>query len=174
MSTLCDSLDCSPQAPLSMGFPRQKNTRVGCHFLLQGIFPTQGSNPHLHCRQVLYHRATGEDPQHKVCVRHGSGGSTLYFFSKTTWGNLKTTPSRTRSPESKEHTQSLRASASSSGSQVSPLSQHLWASTLSQRLVRRKPWLDQAIWAWTSHISIITLTFNSLVLLLWNTNSSST
>ena len=29
------------QAPLSMGFPRQ-NTGVGCHFLLQGIFPTQG------------------------------------------------------------------------------------------------------------------------------------
>ena len=24
-----------------------KNTRVGCHSLLQGIFPTQGSNPHL-------------------------------------------------------------------------------------------------------------------------------
>ena len=22
-----------------------KNTGVGCHFLLQGIFPTQGSNP---------------------------------------------------------------------------------------------------------------------------------
>ena len=22
-----------------------KNTEVGCHFLLQGIFPTQGSNP---------------------------------------------------------------------------------------------------------------------------------
>ena len=29
--------------------------RVGCHFLLQGIFPTQGSNPGLlHCRQMLY------------------------------------------------------------------------------------------------------------------------
>ena len=27
------------QAPLSMGFPRQ-HTGVGCHFLLQGIFPT--------------------------------------------------------------------------------------------------------------------------------------
>ena len=27
-------------------FP-SKNTRVGCHFLFQGIFPTQGSNPHL-------------------------------------------------------------------------------------------------------------------------------
>ena len=30
------------------------NTGVGCHFLLQGIFPTQGSNPGLpHCRQML-------------------------------------------------------------------------------------------------------------------------
>ena len=33
-----------------------KSTVVGCHFLLQGIFPTQGSNPGLlHCRQMLYH-----------------------------------------------------------------------------------------------------------------------
>ena len=32
-----------------------KNTGVGCHFLLQGIFLTQGSNPGLlHCRQILY------------------------------------------------------------------------------------------------------------------------
>ena len=32
-----------------------KNTGVGCHCLLQGIFPTQGSNPGLlHCRQTLY------------------------------------------------------------------------------------------------------------------------
>ena len=32
-----------------------KNTGVGCHFLLQEIFPTQGSNPGLsHCRQKLY------------------------------------------------------------------------------------------------------------------------
>ena len=34
------------QAPLSMGFP-DKNTGVGCHFLLQGLFPTQASNPSL-------------------------------------------------------------------------------------------------------------------------------
>ena len=33
-----------------------KNARVGGHSLLQGIFPTQGLNPHiLHCRQILYH-----------------------------------------------------------------------------------------------------------------------
>ena len=32
-----------------------KNTGVGCHFLLQGIFWAQGSNPGLlHCRQTLY------------------------------------------------------------------------------------------------------------------------
>ena len=33
-----------------------KNTGVSCHFLLQGSFPTQGSNPGLlHCRQIFYH-----------------------------------------------------------------------------------------------------------------------
>ena len=33
-----------------------KNTGVGSHSLLQGIFPTQGLNPGLlHCRQILYH-----------------------------------------------------------------------------------------------------------------------
>ena len=33
-----------------------KSTGVGCHFPLQGIFPTQRSNPGLpDCRQMLYH-----------------------------------------------------------------------------------------------------------------------
>ena len=36
------------QASLSMGFSRQ-DYEEGCHFLLQGIFPTQGSNPSLLC-----------------------------------------------------------------------------------------------------------------------------
>ena len=36
-----------------------KNTGVHCHFPLQGIFLTQGSNPFfLHCRWNLYHWAT--------------------------------------------------------------------------------------------------------------------
>ena len=35
-----------------------RNTGVGCHALLQGIFPTQGSNPGLpHCMWILYHLA---------------------------------------------------------------------------------------------------------------------
>ena len=34
---------------------RGQNTGVGCHALLQGIFPTQGSNPGLlPCRRILY------------------------------------------------------------------------------------------------------------------------
>ena len=33
-----------------------KNTRVNCHALHQGTFPTQGLNLDLlHCRQILYH-----------------------------------------------------------------------------------------------------------------------
>ena len=40
------------QAPVSMELS-SKNTRVGSHSLLQGIFPTQGLNPGLlHCRQI--------------------------------------------------------------------------------------------------------------------------
>ena len=53
--TLCNpwTIACTRLLPQwdSLG----KNTGVGCHFLLQGIFPTQGSNPGLaHCRQTLY------------------------------------------------------------------------------------------------------------------------
>ena len=53
--TLCHTMDYStPQAPLSMGFSG-KDTGVGSLSLLQGIFPTQRSNPALlHYRQILY------------------------------------------------------------------------------------------------------------------------
>ena len=40
--TLCDPMDCSPPHFCPWGFPG-KNTGVGSHFLLQGIFPEQGS-----------------------------------------------------------------------------------------------------------------------------------
>ena len=39
-------------APLQEEDFSGKNTGVGCHFLLQGIFPTQGLNPHLLYWQV--------------------------------------------------------------------------------------------------------------------------
>ena len=44
-----------------------KNTGVGCHSLLQGIFTTQGSNPCLlFGRQILYHWATWEAPYNAI------------------------------------------------------------------------------------------------------------
>ena len=43
------------QAPCGHGDSPGKKTVVDCHALLQGIFPTQGSNPALpHCRRILY------------------------------------------------------------------------------------------------------------------------
>ena len=57
-----------------------KNTGVGCHFLLQGIFPTQGLNPGLlHHSQILY------------CLGHQ--GSNLFYLKFTDLNiNLIKTP----------------------------------------------------------------------------------
>ena len=52
--TLCHPMDCNPS--LCPWDSPGKNTVVGCHFLLLGIFPIQGLNLGLlHCRQILYH-----------------------------------------------------------------------------------------------------------------------
>ena len=52
--TLCHPMDCSSPGSSVHGDSRGKTTGVGCHSLLQGIFPTQGSNPGLlHCRRIL-------------------------------------------------------------------------------------------------------------------------
>ena len=46
-------MDCSPPGSCVRGDSPGKNTGVGCHGLLQGIFPTQGSNPGVqHCRRI--------------------------------------------------------------------------------------------------------------------------
>ena len=45
--TLFDPMNYGPPGPSVHGDSLGKNTGVGCHFLLQEIFPTQGSNPHL-------------------------------------------------------------------------------------------------------------------------------
>ena len=50
----CNAMDSSP--PVSPAYRISQARILGCHFLLQGIFPTLGSNPHLlHCRQVSFH-----------------------------------------------------------------------------------------------------------------------
>ena len=58
------------QAPLSC----LENTEVGCHFLLQGIFPTQRLNPGLpHCGQTLYRLShQGSHERASVCLADSS------------------------------------------------------------------------------------------------------
>ena len=52
--TLCGPIGCSLSGPSIHGKFPVKSSVVGCHFLLQGISPTQGSNPRLlyllHCQ----------------------------------------------------------------------------------------------------------------------------
>ena len=57
---LCDPMNCICSLPGSSvhGNSPGKNTGVGCHAFLQGIFPTQGLNPSLpHHKWILYHKA---------------------------------------------------------------------------------------------------------------------
>ena len=42
---LCNPMDCSLPGTSVHGIPQARILEQGCHFLLQGIFPTQGSNP---------------------------------------------------------------------------------------------------------------------------------
>ena len=46
---LCEPMDCSPPGSSVCGDSPGKDTGVGYNGLLQGIFLTQGSNPHLLC-----------------------------------------------------------------------------------------------------------------------------
>ena len=63
--TLCDSMDRSPPGSSVHGI-LGKNTGVGSHFLLQGIFPTQALNLGLrHCRRILYRLSLWGSPS--VC-----------------------------------------------------------------------------------------------------------
>ena len=60
-STLLNTWTVARQAPLSVELPRQGYWRRKCFLLLQGIFPTQGSNLRLLLwQEILYHWAPGK------------------------------------------------------------------------------------------------------------------
>ena len=62
--TLCGPMDYSPSGSSVHGESPGENTEVGCHALLQGIFPTQGSNQGFpHCRWILYHLSHQGSPR---------------------------------------------------------------------------------------------------------------
>ena len=78
--TFCDLTDCSPPGSSVHGDSPGNNTGVGCHALLQGIFPTQGSNPRLpHCRWSLHHLSHQGSPNFHICSHQNNSAETLWF-----------------------------------------------------------------------------------------------
>ena len=93
-TTLLDPTDCSLPGSSVHEDSSSKNTGVGCHALLQEIFPTQGSNPGLpHCRQIFTIWAAR--PAHclnrshfvYLCVRWWTFGLFPLFFFLATFNN---------------------------------------------------------------------------------------
>jgi len=69
--TLCDPMDCNLPGSSVHGDSPSKNTGVGCHALLQGIFPTQGLNPGLlRCGRILYHLSHQGSPRNLEWVAY--------------------------------------------------------------------------------------------------------
>ena len=64
---LCNPMDYSSPDFSVHGNSPGKNTGVGCHALLQGIFPTQGSNlyPHVSCGSCIAGRFFTTEPPGK-------------------------------------------------------------------------------------------------------------
>ena len=139
---------CSPPDSSVHGDSPGKNTRVIGHFLLQGIFLTQGSNTHLlrllQCRHILYHRATWEASHIRVttamtiptlnhspqCVGWGQGGRSGLACSQRSCAGSPGCPWAPRPP----HT--LLRVAHAGGRVLSPLTE-IWWSTSSYL---RVPW----------------------------------
>ena len=71
--TVCYPMDCSPPGSSVHGIFQTQNTGVGCHTLLQGNFPTQGSNLSLlHFREILYHLNHQGSPKENTIVYYST------------------------------------------------------------------------------------------------------
>ena len=62
--TLCDPIDCSPPGSSVHRIFQARNTGMGCHFLLQGIFLTQGPKLRLRLLYLLHWLADSLAPRH--------------------------------------------------------------------------------------------------------------
>ena len=63
-------MNCSSPGSSVNGISQARNITMGCHFLLQGIFLTQGSNPRLlHCRQILYNPSHRGSPSYLLAPK---------------------------------------------------------------------------------------------------------
>ena len=85
---LCEPMDCSPPGSSVCGDSPGKDTGVGYNGLLQGIFLTQGSNPHLLC---FLHWQAGSlplvlpgKPLYRPYYRIKTGKN-IYQHTRTAW-----------------------------------------------------------------------------------------
>ena len=84
--TLCDPMDCNLQGSSVHGDSAGKNTGVGYHALLQGIFLTQGSSPclllplHYIVRRLINEGGTTDLMYSNFKNVHSSQGNVLFFL----------------------------------------------------------------------------------------------
>ena len=85
-------MDCSPPGSSVHGILQARILEwVASHSLLQGNFPTQGSNPGLpHCRQTLNH-LSHQGIGHLLTWRVHLSVSYLFAFSYCSWSQSKKT-----------------------------------------------------------------------------------
>ena len=71
--TLCYRMNCSQAGSSILGIFQARILGLGCHFLLQVIFPSQGLNSHLLClphwRQILYHCTMSWEWHHNLTFK---------------------------------------------------------------------------------------------------------
>ena len=127
-----------------------KNTRVGCHALLQGIFPTQGLNPGLpHCKQILYHLSHQGSPRILEWVAYpfsrgssqpGNRTSISCIAGKffTSWTTGKT--HNWNHDHSNPKTDLLQANVKSIWLKNSPFSTSIYAYKHGLRIYKLSPW----------------------------------
>ena len=82
--TLCNPMYCKPARLLCPWDSPSKNTGKGCQALLQGSFPTQGSNPHLLC---LLHAKSDSKWNKDLKVR----AKAIILFKETIGGKIRDT-----------------------------------------------------------------------------------
>ena len=64
-----------------------QNTGVGCHFLLQGIFPTQESNPNIYIRTHLHFLSSRDVVHFDSCLRLAQYlNPECHLFMLSVWG----------------------------------------------------------------------------------------
>ena len=114
-----------------------KSTGVGCHFLLQGIFLTQGSNPGLqHCRQMFY-----------PLSHQGSRTSCRFYWQSKTTDSLRSLGDQAgllnkTTAQSRKEGPNARACSSTGSTALPPTAQIPWQQAPRARCPgnSRKPW----------------------------------